>query len=202
MIKKGTHGAYSWFQLNNDYLSSLIFGVQELVVGKYVAIVAYDGEPYRLRSDEIKAGWQQSNSVALSPVVQRPLELPVNQFDEWYIFPRLTPFMIKESFINYGGFSLSDKKIDNPFLSKAYQKKLNEHSVTGSAKEERFWKQLELVEPETYIAETDKLIIVTSNQDLVKRLDHYFSSKALSVTGKNRFSNKIRETFQNLPKKI
>jgi len=202
MIKKGTHGVYTWFQVKNNYLTTLIDSIPELVVGKYVAIASYEGEHYKLRSGEIKSGWQQINDIALSPVVKQAGDLPNNQFDEWYIFSKLIPFIIKESFINYGGFSLSKRKMDNPFLPAAYKKQLTENSTLADDRESRFWKQIELVEPETYIAENEKLIVVTRNQELIRMLDGYFGRKPLSGLGSNRMSTRLRQTFVNLPKKI
>lgn len=201
MIKKGKHGVYIWFQVTNNFLTALIDAVPELVVGKYVAIASYEGERYRLRSEEIKAGWQQINDIALSPVISQASELPNNQFDEWYIFDRLTPFVIKESFINYGGFSLARRNLDNPFLPAAYKQQLSQGNDQGQDREARFWKQLEEVKPETYVAENDKLIVATRNPRLAVKLNNYFSRSHLS-SGGTQLSARLRQTFMNLPKKI
>ncbi len=202
MIKKGKHGVYIWFQVTNNFLTALIDAVPDLVVGKYVAIASYEGERYRLRSEEIKAGWQQINDIALSPVIGQVSELPNNQFDEWYIFDRLTPFVIKESFINYGGFSLARRNIDNPFLPAAYKQQLSRGSELSQDREARFWRQIETVEPETYVAESDKLIVVTRNQRLAVKLNAYFNRSHLSAAGSSHLSARLRQTFMNLPKKI
>jgi hypothetical protein len=184
MIKKGVHGEYTWFQSTENYLTVLVDQVKELVVGKTVAIVAYEGEPIRLTQEEMKAGWQQLSTVALSPIIDRPSEIPQNSYDEWYAFAGVSALPINESFATCGGFSLDQSAGENPFLPQSLKKK--QIDTTLRKRQERFWKQLELLKPESYMAETDKLIVVTKNPALVARLNDFFSKGSFRLPNNAR----------------
>ena len=202
MIKTGVHGDYSWFESTNSYLSVLVDQLSDLVIDKYVAITAYDGDPLRLRSEEIRDGWQQINNVALSPVVQKAYEIPQNQYDEWYVFPDLIPFTFNESFINYSGFNLIEGDNDNPFLPASYKKQQNAGNAILKQRQKRFWKQLEESGAETYLAENNKLLIVTRNSQLVDVLQKYFNEASFNLPRTTRLGVMMRQTFNNLAKKV
>ena len=202
MIKTGNHGEYTWFESSNSYLSVLVDQMPDLVVEKYVAITAYDGDPLRLRGDEIREGWQQISNVALSPVIEQPFDVPQNQYDEWYVFPKLIPFSFNESFINYGGFNLDESVNDNPFLPSSYKKQQNSGNAILKQRQDRFWKQLEESGAETYLSENNKLLIVTREQQLTDVLHEYFSQSSFNLPHTTKLGRMMRQTFSNLAKKV
>lgn len=202
MIKTGTRGSYTWFQSSSHYLSVLIDRVPEVVVGQYVAISAYEGEPLHLTSDEIKTGWQQHSHVCLSPIIQRPSEIPQNQFDEWYTFNSLKLFSISEIFVNYGGFTLAPSTNDNPFLPESVRtQNLKENSIMNQ-RQRRFWNQMELCQPESYLAENEKLIVVSKNQYVIERLKSFFMQSSFRLPSQVSLHHKLGSSYINSSKKL
>ncbi len=202
MIKTGNHGDFTWFESSNSYLSVLVDQMPNLLVDKYVAITAYDGDPLRLSGDEIRGGWQQISNVALSPVIEQPFDVPQNQFDEWYVFPKLAPFSFNESFINYGGFNLDDAVNDNPFLPASYKKQQNAGNAILRQRQDRFWKQLEHSGAETYLSENNKLLIVTREPDLTEILHKYFTQSSFNLPHTTKLGRMMCQTFASLAKKV
>ena len=199
MVKKGVYENYTWFQSSSNYLSELVGQVSSLVVGKYVAVVAHDGEPLGLTRDELRSGWQQMNQVALSRLVQRPAEIPHNHFDEWYSFTQLRPFTIDESFVNYGGFSLECRESAKPSPSPK-----RPIALPSLAKQrlERFWHTMMRVMPESYLLENDKLIVVTCNPELVIELDAFFANARFRLPIKSGLTHRLGALLSDLPKKL
>lgn len=202
MVKTGLRGPYTWFQSSSHYLSVLIDRVPSVVVGKYVAVSAYEGEPLTLTSDEIKAGWQQHSKLSLSPIVQRPSELPQNQFDEWYTFTSLKPFQISEIFINYGGFSLASTTNDNPFLPESVKQKNTKENSILNQRQKRFWEQLEQNNPESFLAESDKLIVVSRDEEVIERLREFFLQPSFRLPNNANLRTKLKFDSDSFSKKI
>lgn len=202
MVKTGTRGSYTWFQSSSHYLSVLIDRVPDVVVGHYVAISAYEGEPLHLTSDEIKTGWQQHSHVCLSPIIQRPSEIPQNQFDEWYTFSSLKIFSISESFVNYGGFSLAPSNNDNPFLPESVRYQNAKENSIMNQRQRRFWNQIELCQPETYLAESDKLIIVCKNPYIIDQLKCFFAQSTFRLPSQVCLNHKLTKLYSTSGKKV
>jgi len=202
MVKTGMRGAYTWFQSSAHYLSVLIDRVPSIVVGKYVAISAYEGAQLTLTGDEMKMGWQQYSRISLSPIIQRPSEIPQNQFDEWYTFTGLKPLDITEVFINYGGFTLAQSASDNPFLPESVKKKnVKEHSIMNQ-RQKRFWQQIEENKPDSFLAESDKLIVVSKDPDVISELKSFFNQSSFQLPNKASFRNNLGSSESYFAKKI
>jgi hypothetical protein len=103
-----------------------------------------------LSPEEVSRGWHKHNKLALSPLIGDVSEVPLCHYSEWYIFPSPVTFDDYEDFINYGGYSL-------------------ELPDFGELRE-RFWRQLERLAPESFLAEGDNLICVTKDADLFHQL--------------------------------
>src|SRR5579859_3093743 len=105
-METGEHGNYRW--LAGDYsLGALLKRCPEIVLGKYVAITAFDSSPWTPTQDERALGWRQDGRVAWSPKVLRTNLPPYEQYDEWYVFPSPSAFQPQEVFVNLG-FGLRD----------------------------------------------------------------------------------------------
>jgi hypothetical protein len=72
--------------------------------------------------------------------------VPHDQFDEWLVFSKPTEIQTGKPLVNYCGFSLTDP---------AYE-----------SFQEDLWCQIERVSPESYLADGDCLIFITSNPEL------------------------------------
>jgi hypothetical protein len=158
----GTHGEYQWI-VTQHYLADVLRLCPEIVVGKHVAVTAFDSGPYRLGDEEKAFGWASRNDIAYSPIIQAVSALPQPGFDEWYAFDepadlgQLTPQTVDifeaplvrghvHRFVNFADFNL--------------------HQPKRVSLIDLFWKQFEWIRPHTYIAEGISLTIATADKSL------------------------------------
>ena len=122
-------------------------------VGQHLWITTFDSGTITPEPEELTFGWATVETAMVSPPIHLGLEIPQDQYDEWYIFedasPRLGSF---ERFINFGGFSLTNDPAWKPEL------------------QEQFWAQLERLSPLTYVGSGDNDIIVTRNLSFANAL--------------------------------
>jgi hypothetical protein len=148
----GIHGQYYWTEWDSEFLSELLADLPEVVLGKFLINTSFDSGSFVLSSEEIDRGWHKHHALAISPAILDILEIPHDQYDEWYIFaspPGLDVFDECEVFINYGGFSLQGSNC--------------------KGLQERFWEQLNSIAPEAYLAEGDRLLFVTRSKEVFDR---------------------------------
>jgi hypothetical protein len=166
----GSHGAYRWLTTAQHELDTLLLRCPQAVVGKYVAVTSLDSGPMALTDAEKRGGWRSRNEIAYSPQIQsaengRTERLPDGcaSFNEWYVFN--SPFDLGElwhgnvfeapitpgqvsTFVNFGpSFAL--------------------HNPEMASLVSLFWKQLDWIQPESYIADADMLLtFVSRNEDI------------------------------------
>lgn len=146
---EGKRGNYFWIEWQQAFLSDLISAFPQIVIDKYLVNTSFDSGSLSLSDNEVNQGWNKYNELALSPPITEDLDIPNCQYDEWYVFNSPTTFDDYEVFVNYYGFSLKD------FLTDF---------------QERFWKQIEILSPETYLSEGGFLICVTKNESLFNQI--------------------------------
>ena len=74
-------------------------------------------------------------------------------------------------FVNYGGFSLKDPSYLLENLDPTWDKILARESYDREVEmQNNFWNQLNLINPESYIADGDNFICVTRNLEAIKYL--------------------------------
>jgi hypothetical protein len=165
----GSNGAYRWLATGQHELDTLRRRCPQALVGKYVAVTSLDSGPMVLTDEERRAGWRSRNEIAYSPQIQsvedcRTERLPGGEcagFNEWYVFD--SPFDLGElrhdnvfeaammpgqvyAFVNFAsGFALHDPE------------------MTDIAS--LFWKQLDWIQPESYIADSDELLTFASRNE-------------------------------------
>ena len=165
----GSHGSYRWFVTREDDLATLLESCPQSLAGKYVAVTSLDSGPMILTEEEKGLGWHSRNEIAYSPQVTmsedgRLKGVSAEQcggYDEWYVFDSphdlgaLCDGNVFESdlpagkiwtFVNYdAGFALH-----NPEMS----------DLTGL-----FWKQLEWIQPESFIADSAAFLTFVSRNE-------------------------------------
>jgi hypothetical protein len=161
----GSHDGYRWLTTGQHDLHTLLERRPQVVAGKYLAVTSQDSGPLTLTEEEKLAGWQSRNEIAYIPQVQSPLAIRHGEcggFDEWYVFdsPRdlgkiwrdnvfeapITPGELSV-FVNFGGFEL--------------------HNPENKGLTSIFWRQLDWIQPESYIADGyDFLTFVSRNGEL------------------------------------
>jgi hypothetical protein len=167
----GANGLYQWLATECE-LDVLLQRCPVAVLGKYLAVTSIDSGS--LAPDEAlkSAGWESRNRIAYSPNIRSIETLPRAGYDEWYVFenPRdlgkvsdENPFEIPpkpgqvQVFVNYGGFALNNAALE---------------ALTNL-----FWKQLDWIYPESYLADgSDYLTFVSRNKDIFNVVCHTLSA--------------------------
>jgi hypothetical protein len=149
----GRRGAYQWIVWNSQFLGELVSTVPQIAVGKFVIITSFDSGPFVPPEDMTNRGWVLKSGLAYSPQIDRAEDLPHDRYDEWYIYPSHKEIDPPEIFINYGAFRL-----------RYYAADIELHGLL-----ERFWLQMERLQPESYLAEGDSLIFATRDAGLYEQ---------------------------------
>jgi hypothetical protein len=148
----GRFEQYFWVEWisRSAFLNDFLNAYPQIVLDKYLVNSSFDSGSLSLTPEELEQGWQKYNELALSPRIKNISDIPGNGYDEWYIFEMPNQFDNYEVFVNYGGFSLYDS--DFAEIHK------------------RFWWQLPLIKPTSYLAEGDNLIFVTKDNSLFEQV--------------------------------
>jgi len=156
-VNVGSHGDYLWLTTTEHDFDSLLSLCPTAVLGKYVAITCFDSGTLDLSDKEKAAGWESRNGIAYSPLIESVRRLPDRGgFDEWYVFT--TPI------------DLGRRGRGNPFEAPLlpgqvevlvnFAEGFDLHQSSHLA--DLFWRQLEWIHPESYIADTHHLLTFVS----------------------------------------
>ena len=150
-IDVGRNGRYCWMQTSSDHpvLDALLQHCPEVVLGKHVAITSFDTARLQITEASQRVGWAAEDGVAISPPVHDVGSLPISGSEEWYVFPEHPQFpRDHEVFANYGVFYLASPP--NWWLPI----------------HDRFWSQIERIDPESYMTHGDTFVFVTRDATL------------------------------------
>jgi len=156
----GSHGDYQWL-VTDECLEDLLRICPKLVLGKYLAVTAWDSGSYSPTAEEKVAGWTSHGGIAYSPKVEDPQKLPNNIWDEWYVFESPRDLGVL--------FPKSTNPFEAEFAVGHVYAFVNGYGGLASveAYAPYFWKQIGWILPHTYIAESDYLLmIVTRDKQL------------------------------------
>ncbi len=166
----GSHGAYRWLTTGQHDLDTLCSHCPQVLVGKYVAVASLDSGPMVLTDAENHAGWSSRNEIAYSPQIRSTADCRTDRFpegcsgfNEWYVCDSpfdlgvlcsgnifessLTPGRVW-TFVNYdAGFALHNREMAD---------------LTNL-----FWKQLEWIQPETFIADSAAFLTLVSRNESI-----------------------------------
>lgn len=160
-METGSRGCYFWLTSADHDLDYLLTSCPQIFLGKYLAVTSFDSGSLVPNEDEVVAGWECRGGIAYSPKIESVEKLPHDLYDEWYLLgvPRdlgnlfegnvfETSMQIGQvaAFVNFGGFSL------------------HSHEMKDLA--DLFWLQLELIRPESFIADGGLLNFVTCDEQL------------------------------------
>jgi hypothetical protein len=146
----GNRGPYRWIVWESQFMGELVAAVPQIVLGKYVAVTSFDSGPFIPSADLAVKGWTAGSGVAYSPRIARRDDLPLDQYDEWYVFPSRREIGVPEVFVNYDGFRI-----------RYYASDIKLHGLL-----ERFWLQMERLQPESYLAEGEVLMFASRDAGL------------------------------------
>ena len=147
-MQSGHHQGYYWAQWDGAgvVFSTLLHRLPDIALGRYLINTSYDSGSLPLSDEEQQQGWYSLGDLTYSPPISDVLAIPHDQFDEWLVFPEPKEIHSWKPLVNYSGFSLIDPDYE-PF-------------------QRELWSQIEVVRPESYLSDGDRLIFVTCNQHL------------------------------------
>lgn len=168
----GSHGAYRWLTTGQHELDTLRRQCPQALVGKYVAVTSLDSGPMVLTDEEKNSGWSSRNEIAYSPQIQSAKDCRIERlpggecaaFNEWYVF---------DSPCNLGGLWHGNNVFEAPiapglvFTFVNFADGFALHNPEMANLVSLFWKQLDWIQPESYIACADVfLTFVSRNEDI------------------------------------
>lgn len=163
-IATGRRDDYEWLATQQV----LTLDVATFHPARHLCITSCDSLCIVPSEEELRVGWRLCGRTMVSPPLVHDLEIPCDQYDEWYIM-RTPDFPQSglEVFVNLGGFTLvvpgEIHKISDATRDKHGQDYLGQL-------QERFWAQIERLQPESYIASGDNDIVVSRNRAFMEHV--------------------------------
>ena len=158
---EGERGEWKWFVCREfiDILPSLV--IREHPKCR-LWITTFDSSTITPSAEETAIGWSSIEGAMVSPPLRPGLEIPHDQFDEWYVFGDDPPQLGElERFVIYGGSNLADPGS----MAKSFDPTWDPSGLDWLyAIQDRFWLQLERIAPVSYIASGDNDVVVTRNR--------------------------------------
>jgi hypothetical protein len=167
MIQSGQHGRFYWL-VAPSLPPSLVAATLRFHPGARLCITSYDSGLIRPSPEEQARGWITRGNVMISPPLAEGLDIPYDQYDEWYLLDESPPPEWEpEVFVNYGGFT----PVASEEINKMYDPTWDRHGLDCLAPiQERFWGQLEQVDPISYIAMGDRDVVVSKRREFIEHL--------------------------------
>jgi hypothetical protein len=167
MVRSGQHGRFHWLVASSS-LPSLAAATVRFHPGSRLCITAFDSGPIRPGPEEEVRGWMTRGNVMVSPPLAEGLEIPHDQYDEWYLLDDPPPpGWEPEVFVNYGGFTLA--AIEE--VLRTYDPTWDKHGLDYLVPiQERFWAQMEQVDPISYVAMGDQDVVVSRRREFIEHL--------------------------------
>jgi len=169
-LHTGSCGDYLWLTSEDHDLSNLMLFCPETVLNKYLALTAIDSGVLEVTDLEKATGWKTRKGVAYSPRIKSVAGLPHEErhgycdagFDEWYVFKEPTDIgERRETNIFEAHFQLGCIWVFVVFS------RWGLHDPSMQVVTDLFWKQMEWIQPESFIADGDAYLnFVTRNKDL------------------------------------
>ena len=149
-LKTGSRGAYQWLTTELEMIPFLR-SCPQVVLGKYIAITSVDSGIFKMGEEESANGWESRGEVGHSPRISSIEELPLNclvdaHYHEWFILR--APADIGDLFRGNVFIEPPRQGIIAAFIN--YRIDL---SNSDKALLDLFWRQLERIQPESYLAD-------------------------------------------------
>ena len=167
VLQRGEHGSFQWL-VSSEPLPSLVEVAVRYHTGLRLCITSFDSGPISPTPEELNAGWTKSANIMVSPPLADGLEVPHDQYDEWYIFDHPPPVELSpDIFVNHCGFSI----VPPDEIWKADDLKSDRHALDWLILiQERFWEQMRRVDPISYIAMGDNDVVVSKRREFIEEL--------------------------------
>ena len=171
MTFKGSHGPYRWFVTRQDDLATLLELCPQFLEGRYVAVTSFDSGPLILTEEQKASGWLSRNEIAYSPQVNlledsRLKGVSVGQcagYDEWYVFD--SPHDLGA--LCDGNVFESDLSAGKIWTFVNYDAGFALHNPEMSDLTSLFWKQLDWIQPESFVADSSAFLTFVSRNESI-----------------------------------
>ncbi len=177
----GVVSGYSWIEDRRAFISAVLPILRRTVAGQRVLVSSFDSGRMRPSAEELEQGWSQHPAGACSPPLSATVEIPWEQFDEWWVFPSgqgAAAFPAYEPFVNQHGWSLQTPAALTASFDDTWEKDVFDWlpAVQG-----RFWALVRQHRPTAYIANGDRVIVATSRPDVIAGTKWFLESTELSL---------------------
>ncbi len=163
----GKHDEWSWVVVRTMILE-LRSLIAEFHSGQRLCITAFDSGPITPSPEEQCLGWSLIGAIMVSPPLTPHLEIPADEYDEWYVFESLpTSIDIAERYVNYSGFNLADPQAMAASQGPNWDRTIYDCLVPIQA---RFWSDMNRLDPSSYISSGCNDIVVSRNAAFVNRV--------------------------------
>ena len=161
----GVHSPWHW-----GVTQKTLKGVDELAVryypGFHLGMVAFDSGPIRPSPEELKLGWISCGDIMVSPPLRPGLEIPSCEYSEWFIVdssPEAFPEL--HAFVNYDGMNLATPEEIYATFDPSWERSGQDWLIPI---QERFWNQLEALNPRAYVMSGGKDIVVSTQPEFLE----------------------------------
>ncbi len=138
-----------------------------------LAITSFDSGPLKPSKEEIELGWRDRDKIMYSPCLSKSIDIPHDQYDEWYVASTLVlESDALEVFVNYGGFSLVPPEESYKEFDPSWEKNSLDFLKPIQS---RFWYQIEKICPETFVAIGDNDVVVSKNKQFIEAIINKYS---------------------------
>lgn len=161
----GAQGQYQWLESPSHSLQDLLKVCPGLVIGRSLAITSFEE---RSLTERLEA----CDGRLVGPVVQIPAvtdvsALPLSGMSEWYGFAGEIPAPKLTSFVRHAWFTLGPAAV-------ARVQPENRWDLQRTVR--LFWQELQRLQPESYVARGQRLILATRNQSHFTAILRAFSA--------------------------
>ena len=171
MAFTGSRGPYRWFVTLHDDLPTLIESCPLFLAGRYIGVTSQDSGPKFLTDEEKSLGWHSRNDIAYSPQITLSEDgnlkgVWVDQcegYDEWYVFE--SPHDLGA--LCNGNVFESDLQAGKIWTFVNYDDGFALHNPEMSDITSLFWKQLDWIQPESFIADCGSYMTFVSRNESI-----------------------------------
>ena len=148
IIASGTRGEF-WWLVTDCSLAELVQAVPQIVVGKYVAVVAFDSGPLEVTPRQIADGWESRHGIVYTPALSDVNAIPQGVgYEEWYVLSSRRDIGRRE-FREQNIFEPCGEDTVFAFVNRHFGPDHHDPQVL-----EIFWAQLHRIRPLVYIGDT------------------------------------------------
>jgi hypothetical protein len=170
----GVHGLYRWLVMRQDDqhdLTTLLELCPQALSGKYVAVTSLDSGPKILTDEEKGLGWQSRNAIAYSPQITVSEDGQIEGvtagicagYDEWYVFDSPLDLGV----LGQGNVFESGLTAEKVWDFVNYDAGFALHNPEMADLTCLFWKQLDRIQPESFIADSAAFLTFVSRNEAI-----------------------------------